>query len=56
MSAAADSGCALRLVAPRSQPLTDIVALAKTLLPLESPASVKPFGLFGRLGRALTNK
>ena len=56
MSAAADSGCALRLVAPRSQLLTDIVALAKTLLPLESPASVKPFGLFGRLGRALTNK
>jgi pilus assembly protein CpaE len=55
MSAAVDGGCVLRRVAPRSPALTDIVTLAKTLLNLESPAPIKPLGLFGRLGRALAN-
>jgi Flp pilus assembly CpaE family ATPase len=55
MSAAMAGGCALRLVAPRSHALTDIVAMAKTLVALDSTAPVKPLGLFSRLGRALSN-
>jgi pilus assembly protein CpaE len=56
MSAAVDGGYLLRRVAPRSSALADIASLAKAILNLDSPAPVKPLGLFGRLGRALTNK
>jgi len=56
VSAAGDNGVVLRQAAPRSRALTDISALAKTLMALEPPVGVKPLGLFSRLGRALTNK
>jgi pilus assembly protein CpaE len=56
MASALEAGCVLRRAVPRSPALTDIVALAKSLINLDSPAPVKPIGLFGRLGRALANK
>jgi pilus assembly protein CpaE len=55
MCAAMTEACTLRLGAPRSQALADIVALADTVMALESPSRVKPMGLFGRLGRAFAN-
>jgi pilus assembly protein CpaE len=56
MSAAVDGGYLLRRVAARSSALADVASLAKAILNLDSPSPVKPLGLFGRLGRALTNK
>jgi pilus assembly protein CpaE len=56
MAAALEGGCVLRRVAPRSPALTDIVTLANSLINLDSPAPVKPVGLFSRLSRALANK
>jgi len=56
MDAALDSACPLRLAAPQSPALADILALAETLLDLASSPRAKPVGLFGRLGRALSNK
>jgi Flp pilus assembly CpaE family ATPase len=56
MRAAVEAGCVLRHKAPQSRALTDILALAKSLLNLNTPAPVKTHGLFTRLGRALANK
>jgi hypothetical protein len=47
--------CALRLIAPRSSALTDIVVLAKSLTGLNAMGPTKQLGLFRRLGRALAN-
>ena len=48
--------CPLRLAAPRSPALSDIVALTESLLGLAPAPRARPVGLIGRLGRALSNK
>jgi pilus assembly protein CpaE len=56
MQAAMLNGCVLRLVAPRSQALADIVALAGSLLHRrESPAAPPSVGWLGRVGRVFSN-
>jgi pilus assembly protein CpaE len=55
MRSAIDSGCALRLAAPKSPALADIGALTDALMIAPASARAKPQGLFSRLGRAITN-
>jgi pilus assembly protein CpaE len=54
MSRALGHGCTLRLALARSPALSDIGALADLLLDRNAQPPAKPLGLFGRLGRALT--
>jgi pilus assembly protein CpaE len=55
MEGAMVGGCVLRLAAPRSQALADISELAGLLLNRQACAPARPAGLFGRLGRAISN-
>jgi Flp pilus assembly CpaE family ATPase len=55
VNSAVEAACTLRLGAPRSPALADILAIVEEIVAVDAPPRVKAEGIFSRIGRAFSN-